>query len=60
MMDPDMDPKRRLGLFDTVVSPTATSTIKDKFPIPIVYELHGAHFFLQVASSFWVSPNSGS
>ena len=26
MMDPDMDPKRRLGLFDTVVSPTATST----------------------------------
>ena len=25
MMDPDMDPKRQLGDFVTVVSPTATS-----------------------------------
>ena len=25
MMNPDMDPKRRLGHFDTVVSPTTTS-----------------------------------
>jgi len=47
-MDPDMDPKRRLGHFDTVVSLTATSTTNHHRNLATeITSLHGRDIWQQ-------------
>ena len=52
MMNPNMDPKRRLGHFDTVFSPTTTSIANTYRQIKSGHLYAIFHFFLSLISHF--------